>query len=255
MTDSSNSTILNNPTTNSAGYVASAPTESKPAEPKADDFGYTAAEPKVEPAAEPKVEPVAEPVAEPKTEPVVENPATGYDDKNKVEPAAEPKAEPKTEPVTEPKTEDEIKKEFDGLLTDFSDKEVILDFAIKQKLTKEQVEAYVSLRKEEDARLIAKFDNDKIEARSKWSNELKEDKDFGGDDFDKNINRVEKVLENFMPNTKKVLTDTKGMLPPYIMRDLLSLSKTLNPTISLVSGDPSVPVVDESENFLEGFYK
>ena len=39
------------------------------------------------------------------------------------------------------------------------------------------------------------------------------DPEFGGENFDKNVDRVEKVLEKYMPNMKKVLTERGSMLP------------------------------------------
>ena len=46
------------------------------------------------------------------------------------------------------------------------------------------------------------------------------------------------------------------MLPSYIMRDLMGLFKTLNPTTKLVNGNPS-QVVEKSDNknFLEEMYE
>jgi hypothetical protein len=42
-------------------------------------------------------------------------------------------------------------------------------------------------------------------------------------------------------------------LPPYIMRDFLSLAKALNPTTKLVTGEPS-EVKKEEGNFLDDMY-
>ena len=252
MTTSANNTTsttdLTQTTNNTTGYVdpqakVESPEDNKPAEPVLDENGYEITpKPTEEP---PKEEP-------PKEDPKVETPATGYGD----EP---PKEEP---PKEDPKVEDENATDEEKLKADINEalgdlperaRDNISKFTLDNKMTKEQVENYVALVKSEDALAVKENASQVAKQRSDWHSELKTDPEFGGENFDKNVDRVEKVLEKFMPNTKKVLTERGTMLPPYIMRDFLTLHKTLNPTTKLVNGEASV-VKKEEGNFLETMY-
>lgn len=182
---------------------------------------------------------------------------TGYGkEEEKVE---EPKKEEK--PVEEKKPEEiteeeKVKKEINEAIKDLGEgfnKEKITKFALENKLTKEQLAAYVKLTKEEDAAFTKQQEENLKAQRKAWKQELLSDPEFGGENFDKNVDRVNKLL-NQMPNTKKVLTEKGTMLPPYIMRDFLALSKTLNPTTKLIHGDPIVPEEDDDGNFLDKMY-
>jgi len=177
-------------------------------------------------------------------------PSTGYDEEPKVDKKPEEKVEEKSEGDEEPKLEEQI----DEILGDINDKETIKKFALDNNMTKEQVENYIALRKAEDQRLIEENAQRIKETRKGWFNELKNDEEFGGENFDRNIANVEKLLAKFLPNTKKQLTDTKGMLPPYIMRDLLKVHKALNPKAELVNGEPK-QVEKETTNFLDDMYQ
>lgn len=236
-----------------------------PAVPKAegnndnlDELGYekTPADPKTPEGKEKsEVDPKAKAAAaEPKK---VENPGTGYgDEPPKVEelpPVV--KEEPKGEPDEIDKAVGELPKE---------DAAKVKDFAKKYALTPEQIKAYGDLRRSELKEAAATFErrkqeieNEKVKIRATWHNELKQDKDFGGENFAKSIDQAEKVLEEFMPNTKKHLTEHKTMLPPYVMRDLAKLGIHLySSTENLVHGDPTVPVeskekTDDALSFYE----
>jgi len=147
------------------------------------------------------------------------------------------------------------KEDIDTTLGDLYDKDIVSKFMVDNKMTKAQVEAYVQLRKSEDAKLIKDSEDKIAETRASWLTELKTDADFGGENFEANVDRAEKVLEEFLPNTKKALTGRGSMMPPYIMRDLLALYKTMNPTTKLITGDPIELVKKESGNFLTDMYK
>ena len=55
-----------------------------------------------------------------------------------------------------------------------------------------------------------------------------------------------------MPDTKKVLTERKGMLPPTLMRDLRRVYDALNPVTNFVPGEPHEP--KEEKHFLDDLY-
>lgn len=173
----------------------------------------------------------------------VKDPATGYDlDENKA-PAEEKKAEPEVK---------EEKKDDLGFELDVKDLEAkvadgIKAFIKENKITKEVAQAFVEFKKSEiAAQKQSQIETEKIEkaaieqVKRDWQKELRSDPTFGGENFAKNIMNVEKVLNDFMPGTKKLLTERKTMLPPYVMRDLSNLAKQLYSTEKLVSGDASI---------------
>lgn len=214
-------------------------------EPKLDDLGY-------EIPADAQVEtPKADaPPAKP------EDDQTGYtkpiEEPAKVDPPVDPaKVDPPAELTEEEKNKKELSEAIKDLGTGY-DKDKIIKFAVDNKLNKAQLEAYVNYNKAEDAAAVKKMNDAKDAQRKQWKVELENDPEFGGEHFDKNVASVNKVL-NSMPNTKKVLTEKGSMLPPYIMRDLLGLSKTLNPTTPFVGGD--APELKVEDNFIDDFYK
>lgn len=221
-----------------------------------DDLGYevVAAAPVIPEVVVPPVVEVIPPVTEVKDETKVEKTATGYgaEEPEEVVPPVEEK--PKTpEQLTE---EEKIKTEITETIKDLGvgwDKEKITKFAIDNKLSKDQLAAYVKMAKDDDT-ASATAEKARVTAqRKEWNKSLKDDPEFGGEHFDKNVDRVEKLLEKNLPNTKKALTDKKGMLPPYLMRDLLSLAKVLNPTTPLVKGGAPAPKV-ETQGYLDELY-
>lgn len=78
---------------------------------------------------------------------------------------------------------------------------------------------------------------DKAE-KAKWYKELKDDPVFGGGKFELNVVRADKILDQYIPELKKRLTDAKGMLPPDLMRGLARIADDLYPDDKLVQGDP-----------------
>lgn len=217
-----------------------------------DDFGYDIPADDKKTSDEP---PAPAAVEEPKEE-KVEKLSTGYgdDDEEVVPPVEDKKEEPKEgeELTDEQKAQKEIDEAVKALGDEF-DKDKVKKFATEHKLSKAQVEAWVK-QVNEDNKEAKRLQEEAVKAQRKtWKEELKKDPEFGGENFDKNVDRVEKVLKNNMPNTKKMLTERGSMLPPYIMKDLLSLSKALNPVTKFVGGEPSEPKKEEG-NFLDDLY-
>lgn len=215
-----------------------------------DDLGYTTSEEVTPPAEE-----VTPPAATEDDKPV-EKPASGYGKTDEVDAPAEEVAPPEEKTPEEISEEEKIQKEITESIKDLGDdydKNKITKFAKDNKLTPDQLKAYVKFTKEEDAAAV-KSNAEAIKVqRLAWKEELQNDKEFGGANFDKNVDRVEKLLQNNMSNTKKVLTEKGGVLPPYFMKDLLSLAKALNPTTNFVGGDAPAPK-EEPKNFLDELY-
>ena len=214
-----------------------------------DELGYAIVKPKVEAATKPAETKVA---SEKKPEGDAK-PVTGYGD----EP---PKVEEVVPPVEEKPVATDLGYELklDGLKKEEAQK--VLDFAKANELSQKAAQSFADLRKSE-----VKAAEEAIEAqkkaevaernriRSEWHKELRTDPQFGGEKFAYNIAQAEKVVSDFMPHTKKMLTERGSMLPPYVMRDLAKLSETLHPTQRLVQGDPAAPDEKEEDDALS-FY-
>lgn len=152
----------------------------------------------------------------------------------------EPTPPPATPPANQFKVEVDL-KEFNEV-----DKKLFTESFEKYKLPKEAQQALVDIRKTYLAQQAAEQSNQQkqVEAqvsklKSDWFNELKNDKDFGGTNFDVNVKMVNKFIQDFLPNTKKMLTEKGGMLPPNTMRDFHSVAKKLYETEGFVQGDGS----------------
>lgn len=245
-----------------AGQSESKPGEAKPpADSKGsegegdshDEFGYEkkpASEGKKDEGAkgDKKPEQAAPPAKEPEA-------STGYG----VEPPVVP-SEPKEPPAP-------VDLGFDVDTKGLPEEELpkLKEFLKNHKMSKEQAQAITENRKEfyaaqEKQRTDFAAAQVREEARIKaaWHQELKSDPTFGGEHFASNVKIVDRVVEDFMPGTKKMLTERKTMLPPYVMRDLLKLGDHLFGTGALVSGQPPAPK-EESEqsddDILKDMYK
>ena len=175
----------------------------------------------------------------------VKDPSTGYGD-----------APPKVEEDPKPVEKDEqlgFELKLEGLAAEEALK--VKEFAKKHKISQEAAQELVDQRKaeaENQKTLMLEaeksYEREKQKTRHKWYSELKADQSFGGENFAHNIHQVEKFMQEFMPNTKKRLTETKAMLPPYVMRDLANAAAHTYSTEKLVSGEPSKPKHEEESN-------
>lgn len=250
-------TNLNSTESNTDSKKTSEQTTPENENQETDDLGYE----KVpsEEVVPPKKEESEEPAKKKEETAEVKKPAgvTGYGDKEEETPVEEKKKEEEKKPE-DLSEEEKAQKEIDDAvkaLGDNYDQEKVKKFAIENKLSKAQVEAYVNFAKEEDKQ-AAKAREEVIKTQRKaWNKELLEDKEFGGsqENFDKSLLSVENLLENHLPNVKKQLTEKGGVLPPYIMRDFLGLAKALNPVAKFIPGEEPKPK-EESGNFLDDMY-
>lgn len=221
------------------------------------DFGYEA-----HAAEEKKGDPPAPGYGKEETPPVppesteVKDPATGYGAEPPKVDAAPPA--PPAAPVTPPVTDD-----MDKALGELPKEELgkIKEFMTTHKVAPETAKAYADLRRDE-IKAAQKWSEDQGKERDRqiaqmkadWYKELKDDKDFGGENFSKSTQAVERIMQDLMPSTKKRLTETKGMLPPYLMRDLAKVAETLYKNPNLVRGEPPAPKAPETEDSPLDFY-
>ena len=233
-----------------------APTAPTPeAQGDVDEFGY-AIEKAPEAAPKQSADPDAKPEQTEKAKPEEgKSSAAGYGEDDPAPVKEKPAA-----------TDDKVKstKEELGFELDLKDAEPsvaakLTELAKTHKLSEEQAKALVNLKKTEIAESKASMEARKKEMdaevaklKASWHTELKSDKDFGGQNFGHSLKKIDKVLTEFLGETKKELTASGSMLPPYVMRDLLKLANHLYKTEGLVSGDAKVS--DEPKHFLQDLY-
>lgn len=199
--------------------------------------------------------------SEPGKEEPVKEPATGYGAEPLKEEPADPPVPPKEEPKGEP---DEVDKALEGVHKD--DLASIKAMAKELGLSAEQakklgVSAIADRKRVEDFRKDQEKEAlKKLKVRNAgWDKELREDKDFGGEKFAKNVQMAERLMQDYGPEFKKQLTESKGMLPPNVMRMLARAADVMYRTDKMVHGDPAKPNAgekpkDPTDEALE-FYK
>lgn len=219
-----------------------------------DQYGYPIAKPAQPPAPNAQTQ-ATQQVSAQATPPV--NAGVGYEtpppppDKTGYgigEPTEKPPAPPASEakPAVEVPKPGEFKLEVDMKDLSEADQKSLSSIMEKHKLPKDAQESLVAMKKSElsqaaqqKAEQEKQFQAQIQKTKTDWFNELKNDKDFGGANFDANVKLVNKFVTDFMPNTKKMLTEKGGMLPPSTMRDFHSVAKKLYETESFVQGDGS----------------
>jgi outer membrane protein OmpA-like peptidoglycan-associated protein len=184
-----------------------------------------------------------------------EAPPTGYEkEPEKLEPPKDDK------PKDSPPPEDDLKLDPKGLADE--DVKNVKEFAKKHKISKEVAQALLDERKAAFDKAVKTLADQQAEEEAdikrtkiEWYKELKNDATFGGDKFEHNIKQIGKVVDDFMPNLKKVLTERKVMMPPYIMKDLAKIAGHLYSTDKMIQGDPPAPSKkDEPEDDSLAFY-
>lgn len=164
---------------------------------------------------------------------------TGYEEEDPKKPEEDPK-----KPEEDPKKPEEVVLEnTEGLLPE--EIASLQEFVKKHGVNKELAQALVEQKKQgikAYEEYVAKEKQER-EAQTRalkesWKTELKTDPDFGGEKFRHNLKQVDRIIDEFLPNLKKTLTEGGGMLPPYVMRDLAKFADHLYSTEKLVQGDP-----------------
>lgn len=202
-----------------------------------DDFGYEKITPLVEPPKEgtPAAKP-GEKAPEPKLE-EIKDPSTGY--------GVIPPVVPEVPPTPPAKVELPFELEIKDL--DVVELNKVKEFVKAHNLPKEVAEALANQKKSEidavkaaDEAWIKGEETRLAKMKVDWDKELRTHPTFGGEKFAQNIHNVEKVLNDFFPETKKILTERKSMLPPHTMRDFAKLAERLYSPENLVQGDKIV---------------
>ena len=196
-------------------------------------------------------------------------------DKSKQDPAADPditkvkgygeKIEVPEKPVVPPPVEEKIDLgyELNEKDVDAADAKKLREFAKAHGLTKEQAQAYLDIRRDEDVQYKQQFEQAKVdrerkvqEQRASWQKELKDDPVFGGTKYAHNVHMAMKVIEDHFPDLKKDIDEQGVMLKPYLMRAFAKLGETkLYATPKFVPGTPQAPPPDKSNDDGLGFYR
>lgn len=219
-----------------------------------DEFGYrktpaAAANQAGKADQKPQQDPPTKPAATPPADGGVKGPSsTGYNDVDPETPPAAAAKPPESTPPTEtpPAPADEVKVDVTGLSPEVA-KEV-QTFAKTHKLSAEQAKALADLRRAEVAGHEQAVNEAKAAAerqKANWNQELRNDPEFGRTNFKANVDRVDKLLEEFCPELKNRLTESKGMLPPYIMKGLMRVAQNVYSTANFTGGQP--PVGDKED--------
>lgn len=212
-----------------------------------DDLGYKKATSKAETKKEPgKEDPKAsgekeDPVTKPED---IKGNLTGYEENAPVVDEPEP---PKNDPPPPPPTD--LEKKLEGLHKSFADKIKDQVGRIQKKglpaeKEKEMIDELIADKKQEQVDAQAWGERQQKEnelavkkQKANWHKELKEDPDFGGANFLTNVSRGAKVLDEYLPELKKELTDNRQMLRPSVMKGLARLADALYRDDKLVQGD------------------
>lgn len=228
-----------NPPAEPAKPAENTPAPEKEGGKKFDNFGYEV------PSKEGEEKPgePAKPAEPPKEKEEVKG-ELGYGE----EPPVAPEGEEAPPAASEQKPDEGLGYELKLEGFDKPDADRIVQVAKELGLSKEQAEKFVASEKAEIDKvkgLIAKEKADvanKIAVRNQaWHKELKEDATFGGENFKRNLFLSEKVVTDFFPELKKVLTDSKQVLPPYIMKGLARVAGELVKVENLAQGEPPAP--------------
>lgn len=146
----------------------------------------------------------------------------------------------KSEDKTQTKTEEDKHLELDLKGLEETKVADIKEFAKTHGLTKEQAQAMVDkLKSDEDAKVAATetYKTEEAKVFQKWENELKNDPDFGGENFAHSVHNVNKLIREELPGIKNLLTTSGKRLPPSIMKDLNNVARKLYGETELVQGD------------------
>lgn len=138
------------------------------------------------------------------------------------------------------------------------DATALKDFAKVNNLSAEAAQSFVNLKKEEIRLQKQNFETAKAAHQAKikaqqdqWGANLRSQ---WGSNFDSNLHMTEKYIREFMPETNKWLTESKTMVPDYVMRDFYARAKEAYSTAALPAGAGPDSVGSESYDPLD-FYK
>lgn len=160
--------------------------------------------------------------------------------------------------VDPPKVDDkkpeptEIDKKLEGLTEGFA--KIVKAQANELGLEGEKLDKFIALKKAEQKAANDYQQNQQAEMKRQenernraWDKELREDPTFGGQNFDINRVRAEKVLDEYGGEFKKELTTNKVMVRPSVMRMLARIADDVWPDRREMNGDPPGAGNDKNE--------
>lgn len=168
------------------------------------------------------------------------------------EPAPETKEKPAEQQTAVALTKDDVKLP-EGAMLEAKRVEEIISFANEKKLPKDVAQA---IAERENAVLSSYVEGEKekhTKAKDQWYETAKTDKEFGGVEFDKNIERGHRVIKRFFgPEFLNILEKTGGDVHPEVIRGFVRLGKAMSDDQLVIPGD-KVPA--DPERIEDRFYK
>jgi hypothetical protein len=152
--------------------------------------------------------------------------------------AAEPAPASKEQPAAQPAIAKGDVKLPEGSLLAAETVEEIVSFVNEKKLPKDVAQAIV----ERESALLGSFvEGEKVKhekLKDGWYEAAKGDKEFGGEQFDANIERGHRVIRRFFgPDFLKLLEATGGDVHPEVIRGFVRLGKQFSDDQLVVPGD------------------
>lgn len=118
----------------------------------------------------------------------------------------------------------------------------IQEFAKAHKLSKEQAQGLVQKYKADEEARAKRIEDYKVEEAKvfkKWETELKEDPEFGGQNFNDSVHGVNRLIREELPGLKNLLTTSGKRLPPSLMKDLNKVARKFYGETEFNQGDRS----------------
>lgn len=224
-----------------------------------DDYGYKKQPGEEDKPSKKENEPDDDKSQQKENEKEVDNKVTGYEEDPEQDQGNDKKLQDDKSQQKEKSNEEFEIDNSDKVLLD-KEVEGLKSYIKENKLSKEEAEKLVKYEKDRIKQYDADYKKSVEKKRSEYIKDLKEDKDFAGEDgklFEKNINLAEKVLEEYGGDLKKQLEEankkTKELtgatvpLSPKIMKMLAGIGKALYDGGKFVNGNPPQANQEEPE--------
>ena len=88
------------------------------------------------------------------------------------------------------------------------------------------------------------------EQRQVWFDEMRADKEFGGENFDNSMTKVNQVLKDYGQELTKQLDESKAMLPPYVVKMVARIGQTMYGNKPMIQGQPKINVGSDGQKNL-----
>lgn len=164
-----------------------------------------------------------------------------------IKPTVPPVAEPEA-PVAEPDGENPPVEELELKIPDGSQVTEaqmleVKEFAKANNLTKEAAQSLLEKQSVAMADVVKKQNDQYQERAGKWVQDIKADKELGGENYSESVELARRAIEKFAsPELKKTLDETKLGNHPELVRVFKRIGQELaNPKLVQAPKSPAVP--------------